>query len=453
MKRNKLHFIAARVKPRVLQVRSTFGAANASAFCTKQPYGGKGPASAPAGANPRRGRLLLIPLLVCLLMLGACGRVAPPDQADQPEEKQEEQLPENGPEIQPEPEPQTVEPARATLVAAGDNLLHNTISWDAQQADGSYYFKPVYQYIKGLVEAADLAFLNQEVPLSGAVGRYPSLDAPQEAADAVVDCGFDIVNEATNHALDKGVGGLMTTLEGWRSRGIPVTGAYLSEEDAQTPRLLEKNGIVFGFLGYTYGTNGIPVPEDKSFCIAQIDQEKLRAEITALRPQCDYLVVSMHWGTEYRLTPTDEQRQLAQLIADCGADLIIGHHPHVLEPAEWLTGAQGNQVFCIYSLGNFVSSQNDKETMLGGLLSLTVVRDEDGTIRTEASGILPVITHFENGGKNYRIYPLEDYTQDLIAKHAVRKYDSPVTLEYYNGLADQVLGEFKQTKETFACHP
>ena len=355
--------------------------------------------------------------------------------------------------VQP-PEPAApVEPARATLVAAGDNLLHNTISWDAQQADGGYDFRPVYQHVKGLIEAADVAFINQEVPLSGTVGRYPNLDAPQQAADAVVDCGFDIVNEATNHALDKGAGGLMTTLEGWRQRGIPVTGAYLSAEDAQTPRLLEKNGITFGFLGYTYGTNGIPVPQDKPFCIALIDQEKIKADLAALRPQCDYLVVSMHWGTEYRLTPTDEQRQLAQMLADNGADLIIGHHPHVLEPAEWLTRPDGGQTFCVYSLGNFVSSQNDKATMLGGLLSLTVVREADGAVRTEAPGVLPVITHFENGGKNYCIYPLEDYPQDLIAKHAVRKYDSPITLEYYNGLADQVLGEFKQIKETFACRP
>ncbi len=397
----------------------------------------------------RKNRTIGALLLACLLLLNACGRVPAPEAAEErPEADQGTDEP-----VQP-PEPAApVEPARATLVAAGDNLLHNTISWDAQQADGGYDFRPVYQHVKGLIEAADVAFINQEVPLSGTVGRYPNLDAPQQAADAVVDCGFDIVNEATNHALDKGAGGLMTTLEGWRQRGIPVTGAYLSAEDAQTPRLLEKNGITFGFLGYTYGTNGIPVPQDKPFCIALIDQEKIKADLAALRPQCDYLVVSMHWGTEYRLTPTDEQRQLAQMLADNGADLIIGHHPHVLEPAEWLTRPDGGQTFCVYSLGNFVSSQNDKATMLGGLLSLTVVREADGAVRTEAPGVLPVITHFENGGKNYCIYPLEDYPQDLIAKHAVRKYDSPITLEYYNGLADQVLGEFKQIKETFACRP
>ena len=175
--------------------------------------------------------------------------------------------------------------------------------------------------------------------------------------------------------------------------------------------------------------------------------------MAALRPQCDYLVISMHWGTEYLLEPTQEQQELAQFVADQGADLILGHHPHVLESAQWLTRADGGQTFCIYSLGNFVSSQNTKETMLGGMLSLTVHRRTDGTVETLAPGVLPIITHFENGGKNYRVYPLEDYTQDLISLHAVKKYDSPITLDYYNGLAQQVLGEFLQTKESFACHP
>lgn len=383
-------------------------------------------------------------LLCCLALLGGCTPVEGPAEEPEEEKEQQEALP---------PEEPAVQPARVTLVAAGDNLLHNTISFDAEQGDGSYDFRPVYQFVKGMVSAADIAFLNQEVPLSGTVGRYPTLDAPQQAADAVVDCGFDVVNEATNHALDKGVQGLMTTLEGWQQRGILTLGAFLSPEDASQPRLLEKEGLTFGFLGYTYGTNGIPIPEGQEYCISLIDRAKIKSDIAALRPQCDYLVVSMHWGTENRLTPTEEQQELAQMIADCGADLIIGHHPHVLEPAQWLTGAGGNQTFCVYSLGNFVSSQNTKETMLGGLLSLTVVRDEAGNITTEAPGILPVITHFENGGKNYRIYPLEDYTQDLISRHAVRKYDSPITLEYYQDLARQVLGEFQQTKETFACQP
>lgn len=399
----------------------------------------------------RKNFLRLMALLLSLVFFSGCvaQKVPQEDEASSQEQEakpEEEQTPQ-------EPEPEPVEEASATLVAVGDNLLHNTISWDAQQSDGSYDFTPVYQPVKDLIQSADIAFLNQEVPLNGTVGRYPSLDAPQQAADAIVDCGFDIVNEASNHSLDKGIDGLMNTLSAWKARNMPVIGAFSTPEEAAQPCILERNGITFGFLGYTYGTNGIPIPEGKEYAISLIDKDKIAQDMAALRPQCDYLVISLHWGTEYLLEPTQEQQELAQFVADQGADLILGHHPHVLESAQWLTRADGGQTFCIYSLGNFVSSQNTKETMLGGMLSLTVHRRTDGTIETLAPGVLPIITHFENGGKNYRVYPLQDYTQDLISLHAVKKYDSPITLDYYNGLAQQVLGEFLQTKESFACHP
>ena len=375
----------------------------------------------------RKNFLRLMALLLSLAVFAGCAlQKVPSENSASPQEEQQEEQEEQPPQ-QPEPEP--VEEASATLVAVGDNLLHNTISWDAQQSDGSYDFTPVYQPVKDLIQSADIAFLNQEVPLNGTVGRYPSLDAPQQAADAIVDCGFDIVNEASNHSLDKGIDGLMNTLSAWKARNMPVIGAFSTPEEAAQPCILERNGITFGFLGYTYGTNGIPIPEGKEYAVSLIDKDKIAQDMAALRPQCDYLVISMHWGTEYLLEPTQEQQELAQFVADQGADLILGHHP------------------------NFVSSQNTKETMLGGILSLTVHRRTDGTVETLAPGVLPIITHFENGGKNYRVYPLEDYTQDLISLHAVKKYDSPITLDYYNGLAQQVLGEFLQTKESFACHP
>lgn len=215
-------------------------------------------------------------LVLCLLLAG-CSPTAqqpgqkpeqePPEQTDSPQadkpEQQSEAEPEPEPEPAPEPEPE-VEEARVTLVAVGDNLLHNTISWDAELAAGGYDFTPVYQAVKPWIEKADLAFLNEEVPLNGTVGRYPNLDAPQQAADAAVDCGFDVVNQATNHALDKGMDGLMNTLDAWSQRGMPVIGAFRTPEEAAKPCLIERGGLVFGFLGYTYGTNGIPIRKGRS---------------------------------------------------------------------------------------------------------------------------------------------------------------------------------------------
>lgn len=390
---------------------------------------------------------LLAGFLLGALLLVGCGKTQQP-------ENNTPITPQLPPVEQPkEPEVPAVAPARVTLVAAGDNLLHNTISFNAKQADGSYDFRPVYAPVADLVAGADIAFINQEVPLSGTIGKYPMLDAPQSAADALVDTGFNLINQASNHALDKGVDGLMTTLAGWQQRGITYIGAFSSPEDAATPRLMEVDGLTLGFLGYTYGTNGIPIPQGREYIISLIEKERMAAEIAALRPQCDYLVVSLHWGTEYSLSPSQSQRELAQLVADSGADLIIGHHPHVIQPAEWIVRADGGKTFCAYSLGNFVSSQDKKETMLGGLLGLTVVRHEDGTIETQGPGVLPVMTHFEDRSKNYRVYPLEEYPQELIAKHSLRKKAGALTLKYYNDLARQVLGEFMQTKETFACQP
>ena len=173
----------------------------------------------------------------------------------------------------------------------------------------------------------------------------------------------------------------------------------------------------------------------------------------ALRPQCDYLVVSMHWGVEYQQTANQEQQELAQKLADWGADLIIGSHPHVLQPAQWLEKADGGKAFCVYSLGNFVSSQNTRETMLGGMLGLTVIRESDGTIRAENPGILPIVTYFERKNKKYRIYPLEDYTAEAASRHAVAALDGPVTPAYFSDLAQKILGDYYKTKESFSCQP
>lgn len=344
-------------------------------------------------------------------------------------------------------------PAQSRLVAVGDNLLHNTISFDAETSGGGYDFSPIYEFIKPIITSADIGFINQEVPLGGAdmgIGKYPNLNAPQEAADALVDAGFNVINEASNHALDMGEAGLMKTLAGWRERNIAVIGAFETEQASQTDCILEKSGIKYGFLGYTYGTNGYPIPQDKPWLISLIDRDKIKADIERLRPKCEYLVVSVHWGTEYQTTSSAEQQELAQFIADCGADLIIGHHPHVIQEAQVLTGASGNTTFCAYSLGNFIASQQKKNTLLGGMLGVTVSRESDGKITTQQAGILPIMTHFEGGGKNYRVIPLEDYAQEMIAKNAVKKYDSPITLEYFNGVASDVLGEYRATKESFA---
>ena len=273
----------------------------------------------------RKNFLRLMALLLSLVFFAGCAAQKVP-QEDEASSQEQEAKPKEEEQTPQEPEPEPVEEASATLVAVGDNLLHNTISWDAQQSDGSYDFTPVYQPVKDLIQSADIAFLNQEVPLNGTVGRYPSLDAPQQAADAIVDCGFDIVNEASNHSLDKGIDGLMNTLSAWKARNMPVIGAFSTPEEAAQPCILERNGITFGFLGYTYGTNGIPIPEGKEYAISLIDKDKIAQDMALANERVAQLSRELE---ELRSRPVEvavqhaEEEELEQARREAAADARV----------------------------------------------------------------------------------------------------------------------------------
>jgi poly-gamma-glutamate synthesis protein (capsule biosynthesis protein) len=150
----------------------------------------------------------------------------------------------------------------------------------------------------------------------------------------------------------------------------------------------------------------------------------------------------MHWGNEYKHEPTNYQKKLAQLLCDGGADLIIGTHPHVLQPVEWLENEAGGRTLCVYSLGNFISGQHKSPTMLGGIFDMTLVFEEDGTlVETESAGVIPTVTHYDADG--YAVYPLSQYTEELAAKHGIKKYEKAMTLAYLEELTDSVLGEWR----------
>lgn len=393
----------------------------------------------------------LVVLLLCLILAG-CSTNQPqavlpqePDlpQVEQPEPQPEpEQIvePEITPEPVPEPEPES-EPISIRITAAGDNLLHNTVSFACALPEGGYDFHPVYENIKKIIEGSDIAFINQEVMLTGEASAYPNLAAPTENADALIDAGFNVINLATNHTLDKGVSGLETCLETVYARPFDaVLGAFRTEEESTQLCILEKQGIRFGFLSYTYGLNGYRLPSDKQWKIALIDETKIQNDLAAIRPECDYLIVSMHWGNEYQTTESSYQNELAQLLCDGGADLIIGTHPHVLQPMKWLEREDGHKTLCAYSLGNFVSNQHKRATMLGGILEVELLFEEDGTLKEIASaGVIPTVTHYKKG--HYTIYQLSEYTDELAAEHGMQGYETPFNMTYLAELSNKILGE------------
>lgn len=328
-----------------------------------------------------------------------------------------------------------------TLLAAGDNLFHETIIDTHRQRDGSYDFSPIYSEIKNLVQSADIAFVNQETVMGGTefgYQGYPAFNTPQSLAKTLTDTGFTIINQANNHAMDMGAAALYNTLDLWDTfKEITVLGARRSGENAA---LITKNNITLGFLSYTYGLNGQPLPRDNPNAVSLINRQTMTQEINALRPLCDFLIVSMHWGEEYLLIEPDAyQKDLAKFLAEHNVDLIIGHHPHVLQKVETLPRPDGKQTLCFYSLGNFVSNQREKARVLGGIMLVTFTKETDGAEKWQLtisnSGLLPVVTHFEAGYVNTKVYPLYSYTENLLKKHLLHIRDREMDFGYFNDIS------------------
>ncbi|MDR0720109.1 MAG: CapA family protein [Treponema sp.] len=338
-----------------------------------------------------------------------------------------------------------------TIVAAGDNLFQTPILEEFNITDPvskktGYSFLPLYEHIKQYIEKADIAFVNQETvfgPSNSVYSGYPLFNTPKEAGDALAATGFDVINHATNHALDMGETGILSTIEYWSTYpDVFCLGIFKSNEERETPFcIIEKNTIKVGFLSYTTGTNRIPFPKNKQYLVSLADRELMSKELDALRSLCDYMVVSMHWGNEYEESASPAQRELAAFLAEHNTDLILGHHPHVIQPVEQITRADSGETLCIYSLGNFVSAHagQDKDAILGGLLFAQLKKTETGT-RLDKAGLIPIITHYEESAKGRTIYPLHEYTEELAQKHGGRKRFALLNKDYYIKKAEEIFG-------------
>ena len=345
-----------------------------------------------------------------------------------------------------------------TIIAAGDNLYHNVMIRDGEDGD----YEPAYKEIRALVEKADIAFVNQETPLAGedfGFSGFPRFNTPQKLGRALSATGFNVVNHATNHIMDQAEKGVLATLDFWDTiPGVTVLGIHRSEKERERPALIRKNNITVGFLSYTYGTNGITVPKDKQYLVSVIDTEIMEKEIDALRPLCDFLVVSMHWGEEYRPDINKEQEKLAAFLAEHLVDLVIGHHPHVLQPIKYLSRPDGKFMLCYYSLGNLVSAQSQNPALLGAMAYLRIkkIQGESGasdSVFIVDSGAIPLVTHYEKNYTNFLVYPLYGYTEELLEKHR-KNQDKPanaaaLTLEYLHNLSAEILGSEKIRREPF----
>lgn len=337
-------------------------------------------------------------------------------------------------ESQEKKEPEVKE-ERLSLIMVGDALLHSSLYRDGYQ-NGTYDFTSQLELIKPEIQKHDLAFYNQESILGGTsigLSDYPNFNSPQEFGDAMIDAGFNLVSLANNHTMDRGVTAIQNSCDYWKTKDVLTAGSYCSAEDAEEIKIKEKNGIKYTMLAYTYGTNGIAVPSDKPYLVNLYSDEKAKADIEKVRDKVDLLIVSMHWGTEYRSEPTDEQKREAEYLSNLGVDIIIGTHPHVIEPITYI-----NDTLVIYSLGNFISAQstnNDYNTMVELMTSVDVVKttkDGQSEIKLENLNNELLYNYYQKDSRwhNFKVIPFsqmnETYNSDY--KRLYEKYSSVVRM-------------------------
>ncbi|MFD1020151.1 CapA family protein [Thalassobacillus hwangdonensis] len=268
--------------------------------------------------------------------------------------------------------------SQISLAATGDVLLHSRVYRLCKTKKG-YEFKGKMSAAKELLSSADLSIVNLEAIVAGeeiGLSSFPTFNNPVELAQTLKDFGTDIVTNSNNHALDFGEEGALRSIQNLEAIGLDYVGSHKSKKDRSTFRVIERKGIKCALLSFSAVSLGNQPPKGKEFLLNRIKSstKSLRLEIEKLKKEHkpDVIIVSLHFGKEYALYPGGAQQELASSVSDCGADIIIGHHPHVLQPAEWITNSRGKRTFVIYSLGNFYSGQKGLYRQIGGSLHLDI---------------------------------------------------------------------------------
>ena len=359
-----------------------------------------------------------------------------------------ESRPDISADVAPGADPSTTQQAelfsRVSFVAVGDNLIHDTVyEQAAARSSSGYDFSDAYERIADKISEPDVAILNQETIISTEhnVSSYPMFNSPVEVGDEMLEIGFDVFNIATNHSIDCGEKGLVSAINFWKSKNAVTTGAYLNNDDFNNIPMRDVNGVKIAYLGLTESTNGLSLPDDSDVILVKAsDESLLQQRIMKAKETADVVIVNAHWGNEYTHEPTDAQRELAQKLAAWGADVIVGHHPHVIQPVEYITNSDGRKTLVAYSLGNFISAQNRGPRMLGGMLNFEIVKNNStGEIALENVKFSGVVTHYGYGYSNIRVYALENYTEELASKHGVLSKTSDFSLQYLYDILNDVI--------------
>ncbi len=378
------------------------------------------------------GRIFVV--LICFVVFGILAL----DYSNFPFKKEKKEEPKKEEKAQERKEPKYYE---AHLFMVGDALIHSAVYQDAKQADGSYDFKPMLELIKPISSQYDLVYYNQETILGGTelgLSNYPRFNSPYEVGDAFIDAGFNMVSLATNHTMDKNEQGVINSVNYWSQHkdSVVYSGQWTSFESRETEvsQIYEKNGIRYAFLSYTTWTNGLETPTGKEYLNNVYSDEKAAADIAKVRDKADIIIVAMHWGTEYSLGVSYDQERIAKFLSDQGVQIIIGAHPHVVEPVEYINDGK---TFVIYSLGNFISDQEGNERLTGLMMSLDIKKkvdiDDSVTVTVENPKAELIYTKSYYGRKrSFKVYPYSQLNTNLLSNYSAleEKYKGVVSSRY-----------------------
>lgn len=360
---------------------------------------------------------------------------------------------------QPPTEPPTeteppFEPVNVDLIMVGDILAHEGVYNSGYYPDGSVNFDHIFAQVKDDIQSADIAIVNQEVVLGGielGLSGYPCFNSPTELGDALVGAGFNVILHATNHTLDKGITGVDNTLNYWKENhpDVAVLGIHdetFTDYSTQDIYVYEQDGLRIAILNYTYGTNGIPIPQSRPLIVNMLDEEKVAEDIARAKEISDFIVVCPHWGTEYVHQPDSYQKKWTQFFYEQEVDLVIGTHPHVIEPVEWIESEESDhRMLVYYSLGNFVSNQDRLPRMLGAMAKVTITLDKDENdeyiVYISEYGVEPLVTHKIFGPGSITTYKLSDYTDELASQNRIHRDEPGFSVQYLKDLSKQVFGD------------
>lgn len=340
-----------------------------------------------------------------------------------------------------------IEPKSNTIHMSviGDIMCHSTNFKNAYSSSSKDYdFSNTFKNIQSYIKDADIAVGNLVTTFAGksrGYSGYPTFNTPEVLGENLKDLGIDVLSTANNHCMDKGYSGLKSTLDFLDEFGISHTGTSRSQEEQNTILIKDVNGIKIAFLAFTYGTNGITIPSDKSYSVNLIDKDLIKEQIDLAKEQNpDLICVNMHWGIEYQLKQNKSQEDLANFLFENGVDLILGSHPHVLEPMEkrtvTLSDGTTKDGFVIYSLGNFMSGQIYANTKSSVILNIQITKSEDNKISIDSINYTPIYLYDKGStAKSRTRYTLMDINKSI---SEYESGDSNISKTLYNTLKDEL---------------